>query len=186
MEREVINKWLGRFGLGIAILSLLEILTIIILGVTPLVINGSMMTMHELILVSGLFPVAGALAWIFLLLIICGFLILGGFLIFIIKKKNIALPYFAKYSIVIGMLLLIGAFNKMEYVHILQRTTVDISPTALSFQTILIDPDFTPFYVLIFWNFFSVVVCTYTVVALIIAAGGLNITLKFERKELPK
>ena len=186
MEREVINKWLGRFGLGIAILSLLEILTIIILGVTPLVINGSMMTMHELILASGLFPVAGALAWIFLLLIICGFLILGVVLIFIIKKKNIALPYLAKYSIVIGIFLLIGAFNKMEYVHVLQRTIVSVTPTAMIFQSLLVNPLVTPFYVLILWNFFSVVVCTYTVVALVIAAGGLNITLKFERKELPK
>ena len=186
MEREVINKWLGRFGLGIVALSVLEIISIIILGVTPLEINGSAMTMHELILTSGLFPLEGTLVWIFLLLIICGFLILGVVLIFMIKKKNIALPYFAKYSIVIGILLLIGAFNKMEYVHILQRTSVDVSPAALSFQSILIDPDFTPFYVLIFWNFFSVVVCTYTVVSLIIAAGGLNITLKFERKELPK
>lgn len=186
MERAVIDKWLTRFGLGIVVSSLLEIIFIIILGVTPLVINGSLMTMNVLFLTSGLFPLASALAWIFLLLIICGFLILGVFLIFIIRKKNIALPYFAKYAIVIGIFLLVGAFNKMEYVYVLQRSTVNITPTATSLQNILVNAALTPFYVLILWNFFSVVVCAYTVVALVIAAGGLNITLKFERKELPK
>jgi len=185
MERAVIDNWLVRFGLGMIVLSLLEIITIIILGVTPLLINGSFMTMHVLIFSSGLFPLMGTLTWIFLLLIICGFLILGLFLIFIIKKKRIELTYLAKYSIVIGIFLLIGAFNKMEYVYVLQRTAVNITPTAAKLETILVNPAMTPLYVLILWNFFSVVVCAYTVIALIIAAGGLNITLKFERKELP-
>ena len=186
MERAVIDKWLVRFGLGVVVLSLLEVLSIIILGVTPLVINGSFMTMNTLIFTSGLFPLVGSFVWIFLLLIICGFLIFGAFLIFIIRKRNIALPYLAKYSIVIGIFLLIGAFNKMEYVYVLQRSIVNTTPTALSVQSILVNPALTPFYVLVLWNFFSVVVCAYTVVALIIAAGGLNLTLKFERKELPK
>ena len=186
MERTVIDKWLVRFGLGIIVLSALEIISIIILGFTPLVINGGFMTMNVLIFTSGLFPLVGSLVWIFLLLIICGFLILGVFLIFIIKKKDISLPYLAKYSIVIGIFLLIGAFNKVEYVYVLQRTTVNTTPTALSVQNMLVNPAITPFYVLVLWNFFTVVVCAYTVVALIIAAGGLNLTLKFERKELPK
>jgi len=186
MERAIIDKWLVRFGLGIVVLSLLEIISIIILGVTPLFINGSFMTMNALIFTSGLFPLVGSFVWIFLLLIICGFLILGVFLIFIIRKRSITLPYLAKYSIVIGIFLLIGAFNKMEYVYVLQRSTVNTTPTALSVQAILVNPSITPFYVLVLWNFFSVVVCAYTVIALIIAAGGLNLTLKFERKELPK
>ena len=186
MEREIIDKWLVRFGLAIVLTSILEIISIIILGVTPMVINGSLMTMHALVFTSGLFPLMGAFAWTFLLLIICSFLILGIFLIFIIKKKNIILPYLAKYSMVIGIFFLIGAFNKMEYVYVLQRTTVNILPSATTLQNIIVNPAITPFYVLVLWNFFSIVVCAYTVIALIIAAGGLNITLKFERKELPK
>jgi len=181
----VIDIWIVRFGLGIVVLSILEIISIIILGITPQLIDGSLMTMNELIYISGLFPLASTLIWIFLLLIICGFLILGLFLIFIVKKKNITIAYFAKYTIVIGILILIGAFNKMEYIHILQRTYVNIVP-AVSFQSILTDPTFTPFYVLIYWNFFYVVICTYTVVALVIAAGGLNITLKLEKKKISK
>lgn len=185
MERNVIDIWIARFGLGLVVLSILEIISIIILSNTPLLIDGNVMTMNELIFTSGLVPLAGILVWIFLLLIICGFLILGVFLIFIVKKKNIALTYFAKYTMVIGILILIGAFNKMEYIHILQRTDIDLVP-AVSFQTILTDTNFTPFYVLIYWNFLYVVICTYTVVALVIAAGGLNITLKLEKKEISK
>ncbi len=185
MEREVINKYIALFGLGMVVLSLLEIIAFIILGFSTLEINGSPMTMNELFFTSGLFPLAGTIAWIFLLLITCGFLIFGMFLIFIVKKKNIELPYFAKYMLVAGIIILVGSFNMMEYIHVLQRTMVTITPNPVYLLTILSDLTYTPLSVVILWNYFIVVVCVYTVISLIIASGGLNITLKFERNALP-
>ena len=84
---------------------------------------------------------------------------------------------------VLGLIILIGAFIKLEYLYLLQRQMVDINGTEELFQDVLIDPSITPFYVLILWNYLIAACCAYMIVGIVITAGGLNKGLKIEKGE---
>jgi len=182
MERETIDKCLKYFGLLIFISSSVELIIAILISLIPLKINLENLNFINYVL-SENFPITGRISWILTIITPILFMLLGFLLYYIIFKKKINIEYLSKYMIVFGLILLIGTFIKLEYQYILQKQVVFIDSNNIFFIEVLINPISTPFLLLILWTIQTSIYCGYTVLAIVITAGGLNKSLKIEREQ---
>lgn len=81
---------------------------------------------------------------------------------------------------------MIGAFIQMEYLYLLQNQVIVLGSIKVSFESILLDTSSTPFYVVVLWNILMYTFCGFTIGGIVIAAGGLNKSLKIEREQESK
>ncbi|MFX1275977.1 MAG: hypothetical protein ACFFBP_23055 [Promethearchaeota archaeon] len=182
MEREIIDKCLKYFSILIFITSLVELILAIIISLIPIIVNSEVIPLINFIL-SDSFQIAGSVSWILTIITPLFTLILGLFLYFIITKKQISIEYLSKYMMVFGLIIMIGTFIKLEYQYILQKVSVVIGTDTKQFLLVLIDPSITPFSVLVLWTIQTSIYCGYTVLAIVITAGGLNKSLKIEKDQ---
>jgi len=183
MEYKKVLKFLQIVGSIFIILSLLEIAFIILLNFTPFILDGNSLLLSEFIYSSTIFPLNGTVLWLFLIISMCCYLIVGIFMFKRSLKDDIESIPLAKFIVVIGMVVLLGAFIKMNYLVLLGKTDITTPFTTINFQTALYDMDITSIIPAIFWVSFMTVNTYYLLIGLTITAVGIKYTLQQEQSK---
>lgn len=193
MERSAVKKGTLFIGLSFTIVSIIELIFMIIIGLTPATINGEAVPLSSLIFGGVIIPIEGAFLWIFLMVIMTFFAILGLVMSKIVTSKKIDDNTIGKYLSIIGMLILILSFVKLEYIILMQKTGVNYDTvrtcfpsetTCLdTFQSLLYNPTITPFGAAALWIVFTAVVCGTLISGLVVAASGLKWVLEIEKAQ---
>jgi len=180
MDHKKMIKFLEIIGIIFMSVSALEIEFVIFLNFAEFNLNGSPILLSEFIYGSSYISLTGTVLWLFLIISMVIFLIVGFFIFKTAKKNTIESKSLAKLMIVLGMVILIGALVKMNYLVLLGKTKLS---TGISFQTALYRFDITPLMPAIFWTFFLSVNCFLLISPLIITAFGIKWTLVIEQSE---
>ena len=182
MDYEKVNKFLKIFGLVSIILSILEFIFIIILNFTEFNIDNNSILLAEFIYSSNIVPLSGTLLWLFVNVSIIAFLIFEFFIFKIGQGKKIETIPLAKLMIVIGMIILLGGFVKMNYLVLLGKTRITTLTEPIKFQTALYDFDITPFMPAVFWIYFISLNCYILISGLVITGLGVKWILLLEEE----
>jgi len=183
MKYEKVLKFLEIMGSIFIIISLIEIGYVILLNFTPFILDGNSILLSEFVYSSTIFPLSGTFLWLFVDISIFCFLILGLFMFKISFKKNIESLPLAKLLVVIGMIIVLGGFVKMDFLVLLGKTNITTMFTTISFQSALYDPSTTALMAAIFWIFFISANCFYIIAGLMVTAIGIKYTLFQEQAE---
>jgi hypothetical protein len=186
MKYEKVLKFLEIIGTIYMIVSLIEIASMIILNFTQFVLDGNPYLLSEIVYFSNIFPLSGTFLWFFVNISVVFYLIMGIYLFKISRKNNIESIPLAKLIVVLGMIILLGGFVKMNYLVLLGKTRITTSFTIISFQTALYDPLTTAFMPAVFWIYFISLNCFYLLSGLMITAVGIKYTLLQEQAENEK
>ncbi|MHA2036685.1 MAG: hypothetical protein ACW98X_09650 [Promethearchaeota archaeon] len=188
MDHKKIIKFLKIIGLIIVCLSVIEIVFIILLNFTEFDLNGSLILLSEFIYGSSYVSLTGTVFWLIFIISMFMFLILGFYIFKTAKNNKIESKSLAKLMIVLGMVSLLGALIKMNYLVLLGKTPLffPLPVGTTVFQTALYSLDITPLIAAIFWNFFISVNCFLMIISLIITAFGIKWTLDIEQLETKK
>jgi len=183
MEYQKVLKFLQIVGSIFIILSLVEIVYIIFLNFVPFILDGNSLLLSEFLYSPTIFPISGTVLYLFLFIAMFCYLIIGFFMFRISLKRNIESIPLAKFIVVIGMVVLLGAFIKMNYLVLLGKTKITTTFTTINFQTALYDKDITSIIPAIFWVSFMTVNTYYLLIGLTITAVGIKYTLQQEQSE---
>jgi len=183
MKYEKVLKFLEIVGSIFIIISLIEIAYIILLNFTPFILDGNTILLSEFVYSSTIFPFSGTLLWLFVIISMFCFLILGIFIFKVSSKKNIESKPLTKLIIIIGMVGLLGAFVKMDFLVLLGKTNISTTFTTISFQSALFSFSITSIMPAIFWIFFISVNCLFLILGLCITAVGIKWSLLQEEAE---
>ncbi|MFX1384228.1 MAG: hypothetical protein ACFFBP_17470 [Promethearchaeota archaeon] len=171
------------FGILFIIISAIQLFTIYLLMITPINLYGKKMLFQDFIFNSTFVPILGTILFIFILMSVIIFLIIGILLLKISSKKIIDNTLRAKSMFILGVLILIFSFIKLGYITFLNRTEISIGNEFRTFQHIIYSSNFGPFYIVIIWFFFIGTVCFYLMSGLVFGALGLHWTLELQKKE---
>ncbi|UCD00669.1 MAG: hypothetical protein JSV23_07195 [Promethearchaeota archaeon] len=185
MEYKKVLKFLEIVGSIFIILSLVEIAYIILLNFTQFYLDGIFLQLSDFIYTASIIPLSGTFLWLFVNISMFCFLILGIFMYKIASNKTIESSPLAKLLVVIGMVILLGGFIKMEFLVILGKTNITTISGSIAFQSALFDPIITPIIPAIFWIFFISVNCAILITGLAVTAVGIKWTLLHEKIENP-
>lgn len=183
MKYEKVLKFLEIVGSILIIISLIEVAYIVLLNFTPFILDGNTILLSEFVYSSTIFPFSGTLLWLFVIISIFCFLILGIFIFKVSSKKNIESKPLTKLIIIIGMVGLLGAFVKMDFLVLLGKTNISTTFTTISFQNALFSVSITSIMPAIFWVFFISVNCLLLLLGLCITAVGIKWSLLQEEAE---
>ncbi len=188
MEHKAVLKGMKFFAIIFVAVSIIELIFALLISLTSVNINGETVLLATILMGAEILPLEGAFFWIFLILLICCFLGLGLVLFKLSLAKNLETKSLTKYLSILGMLILIMTFIKIEYLVLLEKTIVNYATGSnpSTFQSFLYNPNITPFSAAAFWIFFMSVACGYLLIGLIVAAGGLKWQLEIERGETPE
>ena len=178
-------KFLKIIGIIFMSLSVIEIIFVISLNFTEFDLNGTPILLLEFIYGSSYISLTGTVLWLFLIISIVIFLILGLYIFKTARENTIESKSLAKLMIVSGMVILIGAFVKMNYLVLLGKIPLFFPPPVgtVLFRAALYRPDITPLMPALFWTFFISVNCFLLITSLIITAFGIKWTLVIEQSE---
>jgi len=184
MKRSAVIKSLKIYAIIFMGVSAIELIFALLLALTEVTIYGELLPISNIILDGDLIAIEGAFIWTFLIILMILFLILGISFIKIAKDTNLDSMKLAKFMAILGMLILIISFIKLEYIIIMQKIEVfyPSGEQADTFQALLYNPSITPFSAAALWIFFTAVVCGYLVLGIIMAAGGLKWMLEMEKQ----
>jgi hypothetical protein len=182
MKYEKVLKFLKIIGSIFILISLVEIVFIILLNFVYFTIDGSSYLLAEFIYSSSLFPLSGTLLWLFLVSAMVCYAILGLFMFRTGSKTDIESIPLAKFFVVIGMVILLTGFVKMNYLVNLGKTRITSTITTVTFQTALYDMNITPMLPAIFWVFFISANIALLISGLVITAVGIKYTLLQEEE----
>ncbi len=182
MDRVIIDKYLKVLSAGLIIFSTLELISLIIISFTPIIFLSKQYFVLSFMF-SEQFNLAGLLSWVFLIVLSCCFVLIGSLYYQLVSKRKFNIEYLSKYCIIYGLSILIGAFIQMEYLYLLQNQIVSLGSENVTFESILLDPSSTPSFVVVLWNVIMYTFCGFTILGIVIAAGGLNKSLKIERAQ---
>ena len=183
MKYEKVLKFLKIVGSIFTIVSLVEIVYIILLNFVYFNLDGNSLLLAEFVYSSTIFPPSGTLLWLFLIISMIFYLILGLFMFKVGSKNDIESIPLAKFLVVIGMVFLLGGFVKMNYLVLLGKTKITSTITTISFQSALYDMNITPIMPAIFWVFFISINISILLAGLVITAVGIKYTLLQEQQE---
>lgn len=181
MEHTKVLKFLQIIGLIFIIVSLVEIVFIIGMHFTPFTFNGDSILLSEFIYAADIVPLSGTLLWIFLIIASICFLILGFFMYNVILSKKIESWPLAKYMVVLGMVILLGGFVKMNFLVLLGK--INISTISESFQTAIYSLTYTPIMVNFLWTIFILINCSILIAGLCVTGIAIKWTLLQEQTE---
>jgi hypothetical protein len=185
MEYKKVIKFLEIIGSIFIILSIIEIAYIILLNFTQFNIDVTPIILLEFIYSPSFIPFSGTLLWLFLNISMFCFLILGIFMYKTASNKNIESGPLAKFMVVVGVIILLGSFVKMNYLVLLGKTMITTISGPVSFQLALFDSTITPVMPAIFWTFFISVNCCFLISGLGVTSVGIKWTLLQEKPENP-
>ncbi|MFW9901359.1 MAG: hypothetical protein ACFFDY_08725 [Candidatus Thorarchaeota archaeon] len=182
MKYEKVLKFLKIMGSIFILISLVEIVFIILMNFVFFTIDGSSYLLNEIIYSSTMFQFAGTLLWIFLISAMVCYAIIGLFMFKTGSKTDIESIPLAKFLVVIGMVVLLAGFVKMNYLVNLGKTRITSTVTTVTFQTALYDMNITPIMPGIFWVFFISANIAILISGLVITAVGIKYTLLQEQE----
>ena len=183
MKYEKVLRFLEIIGSIFIIVSLTEIAYLILLNFTPFILDGNSVLLSEFIYSATIFPLSGTLLWLFVNISAVCFIIFGVFIFKLSSNKNIESIPLAKYIVVIGMVIVLGSFVKMDFLVLLGKTNITTTFTNISFQNALFDPSTTAIIPAIFWVYFISINCFLLISGLILTAIGIKWTLLQEKAE---
>ncbi len=183
MKYEKVLNFLEIIGSIFIIISIIEFAYVILLNFTPFVLDGNTLLLSEFVYSSTIFPFSGTLLWIFVNISIFCFLIIGIFIFKVSSKKNIESNPLAKLIVIIGMVCLLAAFVKMDFLVILGKTNITTTFTTIRFQSALYSSSITSILPAIFWIFFISVNSFLLIAGLSICAVGIKWSLLQEKAE---
>ena len=183
MEHKAVVKAIEIISTYLIILSIMELVFIILLLFTEVKVSPEILPLQELIFSSDFIDISGSILWVFLIICMVFFLILGILMLRFALNNKIETKPLAKYLVVLGMVILLGAFVKMDYLVLLGKTKIETVLGSIPFQTALYDSTITPFIAGVFWVFFISVIICFLITGLIISTAGIKWTLLIERKE---
>lgn len=184
MERKVVFKWLRLVGLGFTLVSVIEIIDLLLLSSTiEINLESQQLNLFELFFFSGMMPIHGIFLFIFLLIVPFCFTTLSLAIFKIAKDEMLDNRTLSKFIFIIGMVLLLGNFVKLEYIILLSKTELNVS-LPISFQLVLYDPTTTPFIGAVLWIFPIGVVCGFLISGLIFGGVGLKWILLLENEQI--
>ncbi|UCC20339.1 MAG: hypothetical protein JSV62_03355, partial [Promethearchaeota archaeon] len=99
------------------------------------------------------------------------------------NTKNIESIPLAKLIVIIGMIIVMGGFVKMDFLVNLGKTNISTGITTISFQSALYDPLTTGIMPAIFWIYYLSVNTFYLLAGLTVTAIGIKYTLLQEQAE---
>ncbi|MFX1590667.1 MAG: hypothetical protein ACFFC1_21245, partial [Promethearchaeota archaeon] len=155
---------------------------VILMNFVFFTIDGSSYLLNEIIYSSTMFQFAGTLLWIFLISAMVCYAIIGLFMFKTGSKTDIESIPLAKFLVVIGMVVLLAGFVKMNYLVNLGKTRITSTVTTVTFQTALYDMNITPIMPGIFWVFFISANIAILISGLVITAVGIKYTLLQEQE----
>lgn len=177
------RKVLIIFGILFITLSAIELFNIYLLMNTTINLYGKKMLFQEFIFNSTIVPLSGTLLFIFIIISVIFFLIVGILFLKISSKKIVDNKLRAKNMLMLGVLILIFSFVKLGYITFLNRTEFNIGGKLRTFQHIIFSSSFGPFYISVIWLFFIGVVCFYLMSGLVFGALGLHWSLELQKQE---
>jgi hypothetical protein len=145
-------------------------------------IDGNSYLLAEFVYSSSIFPLSGTVLWLFLIISMAAYAIMGFFIYKIGSKTDIESIPLAKFLVVMGMVVLLAGFVKMNYLVNLGKTRITSTVTIVSFQTALYDMNITPIMPAIFWVFFMSANIALLISGLVITAIGIKYTLLQEQE----
>jgi len=184
MERKVVLKWLKIFSVAFFILSVVELLDLILFStLINLNLDGSQYNVIYLIFQSGFVTIHAMLLWIFLVSVICGFIVLSYSIFKVAKKDAIENQTLSKFLLLIGLFLIIGGFIKTNFIVLLGNNRIIVGIIDITLQDALYNPAITPIFGAIMWIYFTVVVGCFLVSGLIFGSVGLKWMLLIQEEE---
>ena len=197
MERKVVLKWLKIFSIIFFILSVVELLDLILfITLINLTLDSypysilyyTPYSIISIIFESGFMTPHAMLLWIFLLCVICGFLVLSYSLFNVAKKNKIENRTLAKFLLLIGLFLIIGGFINTSIISLLGNSIINTSSPILP---VLLDlPDtlqnvihYQSLLGSVLWYYFSIVVSCFFISGLIFGGIGLKWMLLIQEEE---
>ncbi|MFX1570225.1 MAG: hypothetical protein ACFFCV_17845 [Promethearchaeota archaeon] len=182
MIYEKVLKFLKIIGSIFILISLVEIIFIILMNFVYFSIDGSFYLLTEIVYSSTLFSFSGTLLWLFLISAMACYAIIGLFMFKTGSKSDIESIPLAKFLVVIGMVILLAGFVKMNYLVNLGKTRITSTITTVTFQTALYDMNITPIMPGVFWVFFISANIAILISGLAITAIGIKYTLQQEQE----
>jgi len=187
MKHNKILRFLQIVGLIFIIVSLVEIVFFIALHFTPFTLNGDSILLSEFIYSAEIIPLSGTILWLFLITAMVCYLILGIFMFKIISSKTIESWSLAKYMVVMGMVILLGGFVKMNFLVLLGKIDITTLSGSIRFQTALYNPTITPIMPAIFWIIYISINCYILIIGLCVTGVAIKWSLlQEEESELSK
>lgn len=184
MEHKKVLRFFEIMGYIFMSISIIEIAFVISLSFTAFDnLVGSPILMSEFIFSTDYISLTGAVLWLFLIISMVCFLIAGFFMFKTARSKKIESASSAKLIIIFGMVLLLGAFVKMDLLVLLGKTDITTLSGPISFQSALYDFDITPIMPAVYWIFFISANCSFLIGALVITAIGIKWSLLIEQSE---
>ncbi|MFW9940834.1 MAG: hypothetical protein ACFFFT_07325 [Candidatus Thorarchaeota archaeon] len=184
MEHKKVAKFLAIIGYLFMILSFFEIEFFILLNFTEFNdIKTNPILLSEFIYGSEYSSLDGTLLFLFVFVSMICFLILGFFILRTSKSEKIKDKSLAKLMVVIGMVIILGAFVKMNYIVLLGKTEITTIHGDIRFQSALYDFDITPILPAIMWLYFISVTLSFMISGLITTTLGIKWTLLVDQLE---
>ncbi len=182
MIYEKVLKFLKIIGSIFILISLVEIVFIVLMNFVYFTIDGNSYLLSEFVYSSSIFPFSGTLLWLFLISSMVCYGIIGFFMFRVGSKTKIESIPLAKFLVVIGMVVLMAGFVKMNYLVNLGKTRITSTITIVTFQNALYDMYITPIMPAIIWVFFISVNIALLISGLVITAIGIKYTLLQEQE----
>jgi hypothetical protein len=184
LERKAVLKWLKIFSIAFFLLSIVELLDLILFStLLNLNLDGSQYNVFYIILQSGFMTIHASLLWIFLLCVICGFIVLSYSLFKVGRKDAIENQTLAKFLLLIGLFLIIGGFIKTNFIILLGNSHINTGITDITLQNALYTPSITPLFGMLMWFYFTVVTSCFLISGLIFGGIGLKWMLLIQEEK---
>jgi len=184
MEHKKVSKFLEIIGYIFMSLSCLEITFFISLNFMEFNnIETNPILLSEFIYGSNYISLTGTVLWLILILSMVCYAIVGIVMFKTAKSNKIKNNLLAKLMIVIGMVILLGALVKMNFIVLLGKTDISTLSGDISFQSALYDFDIIPILPAIFWIYFISATCCFMIAGLTITTLGIKWTLLIEKPE---
>jgi hypothetical protein len=173
MDEKAIHKVLKIFGSVFIFVSIIELISIVLLWNSTLTLDGNQISFQYLILRSKILPSYAKFLFLFLVISICFFIIVGILHWKMISKIDLNDDINSKKVFLFAVLILILSYIKMGYIAFLGSIMLKIG-YPITLQSAIYDDSITPFYVQVIWNFFISVVCCYLTIGIIEGGIGLK------------
>ena len=171
MKRSAIFKWFFIFSVAFIILLVIEIVVYFIFTFAiEITVDTEQYLTFDLIFTSGLMPINAAVLWIMIFIAICAFLVVSLITCWVALKKKLVDKVLAKSLLVLGVVLIIGAFIKMMYIVLLAQTEIN-APVSIDFLGALWSSNVIA---VILWLYFTAIVCCFLITGLIYGATGIK------------
>ncbi|MFW9784268.1 MAG: hypothetical protein ACFFFB_18460 [Candidatus Heimdallarchaeota archaeon] len=184
MEHKKVVKFLKIVGLIFMIVSYIEISFHISLNFIEFnYIDFAPVLFSDIIYGSNYISLAGTVLWLFMIFSMICYFIVGFFLFKVTRKNKIETKSLAKFVVIIGMVVLMGALVKMNYLVLIGRTGITTYYGRVSIQFAFYDFDISSIAPGIFWIFFISANCAYLISGVVITGIGVKWTLLIEEAE---